>query len=164
MTDRRDAVASTDPAARSPALPVWFVRARRGDGWVAGVVEGPQSPPSTLYLVDLIRSVMGRDTVLDATYEADAHQVDEGRVQLPHRTVATIVETLRQVAGWLQPPDDEMLRETATTLEVWVSQIDTPGWADDLASLCCPMCQEVECDGGCPLEGVRAWAQARTGS
>lgn len=61
-------------------------------------------------------------------------------------TVEVIARTLRQLAEWgdydLQPA---ALLELATVVEV----------EDYEESWCCPMCQEVECDTGCPLEEVR---------
>lgn len=63
------------------------------------------------------------------------------------RDVAVVMATLRQLAGWCD--DDRSpaaLAELATVLE-------TEDWAD---CPCCPMCQEVDCDDGCPLAYVRA--------
>lgn len=59
--------------------------------------------------------------------------------------------TLRQLAGWgpweIEPGQLETLAEQ-------VENYDHA--AGGLEALCCPMCQEVECDAGCPLEEVRA--------
>lgn len=60
--------------------------------------------------------------------------------------VAATAATLRQVAGWGVGDDLEKdFYELATALGTWKSD-----------GMCCPMCQEVECDEGCPLEPVRA--------
>lgn len=57
-----------------------------------------------------------------------------------------VARTLRQLAEWgdydLQPA---ALLELATLVDL----------EDFVGTWCCPMCQEVECDAGCPLEGVR---------
>lgn len=55
--------------------------------------------------------------------------------------------TLRQIAQWhlaTSPASEEEWFELARQVEGL-----EPGWA-------CPMCQEVTCDDGCPLEPVRA--------
>lgn len=65
--------------------------------------------------------------------------------------IRTVVLTLRQLAGWgvaRQEMSDQEFLDLATQVE----QIE-PGWS-------CPMCQEGECDGGCPLEPVREFDSA----
>lgn len=70
------------------------------------------------------------------------------------RTIAT---TLRFVASWLVPPTDEQderghydqvghLVRAAETLET-----GDPSGLD----ACCPLCEETECDEGCPVEPHR---------
>lgn len=58
--------------------------------------------------------------------------------------VVTAIATLRTAAYWL--PDDEraILLDAAHRAEV--------NWDGG----CCPVCEETFCDGGCPLEDVRA--------
>lgn len=58
--------------------------------------------------------------------------------------VRTTIATLRTVAHWLPDADRAHLLETAHTAEI--------AWDGG----CCPVCQETFCDGGCPLEEVRA--------
>jgi hypothetical protein len=55
------------------------------------------------------------------------------------QTQATIVNTLREV-GWLHPT----LYEIADEVERW-----EPGDA------CCPLCEEMTCDEGCPMAEAR---------
>lgn len=74
----------------------------------------------------------------------------------------TVANTLRQLASWgSEDREAAELTKLADQVEV-----------DDLA-MCCPMCQEVRCDTGCPLEPMRtlattaptpAWRCARCGS
>lgn len=61
----------------------------------------------------------------------------------PSRIVAA---TLRQLAEW---PDEERTPEVLRDLAIEVENHD---YAD---SWVCPMCEEVECDDGCPLAGAR---------
>jgi hypothetical protein len=53
-------------------------------------------------------------------------------------------KALRTAATWLPDEYRDMLREAADGAE------------KDWDGSCCPVCQEVWCDGGCPLETVRA--------
>lgn len=67
-------------------------------------------------------------------------------VSVPFRAL-TVARTLRQVAGWAEDSrTPEELRELADQVES----------EDYSRAACCPMCQEVECDEGCSLEGMRA--------
>lgn len=62
---------------------------------------------------------------------------------------ATVAATLRQLAGWSLVWDDGLpARDELLSLADQVEAI-APG------EMPCPMCQEVECDGGCPLAPVR---------
>lgn len=63
--------------------------------------------------------------------------------QLPE-TVRTTAAALRTASMWLPDEWRDILREAADGAE--------KAWDD----LCCPVCQEVECDAGCPLEDLRA--------
>lgn len=58
-----------------------------------------------------------------------------------------VVATLRQLASW---SEEDCLPESLAALAREVEEHD---FAD---SWCCPMCQEIQCDGGCPLAEVRA--------
>lgn len=61
------------------------------------------------------------------------------------RAVQLIAATLRTAAEQIQGDTDRItLREIAGTVE--------SNWGGD----CCPLCQEVTCDDGCPLQDVRA--------
>lgn len=57
--------------------------------------------------------------------------------------VSTTASTLRVAAQWLSGNDRDMLLEAAANAE--------SNWDE----LCCPVCEEVTCDKGCPLESVR---------
>jgi hypothetical protein len=61
-------------------------------------------------------------------------------------TVLSVIKFLRD--GWISDVVDagnvDYLADIAAHIE--------NGWLD---SACCPMCQEVECDEGCPLEHHR---------
>lgn len=58
---------------------------------------------------------------------------------------ATVVATLRQAGGWLDGfPRAELLDEA--------DQIEATDLTD---SDCCPACDEIKCDGDCPLATVR---------
>jgi hypothetical protein len=56
--------------------------------------------------------------------------------------VSTIAATLRVAAEWPGDYQGEML-ETANLVET------------NFDDVCCPLCEEVRCDEGCPLEQVR---------
>lgn len=61
-----------------------------------------------------------------------------------------VAATLRQVDGWA--PWDLMPGELAKLAE----QVEAYNHAaGGLEALSCPICQEIECDAGCPLEEVR---------
>jgi hypothetical protein len=57
---------------------------------------------------------------------------------------AAVADTLRTVAEWGQMSREE-LRGVAEAVDSMVVE----------QGLCCPVCQEVHCDEGCPLESVR---------
>lgn len=62
-----------------------------------------------------------------------------------------VAATLRQLESWgpweIEPGH---LSNLAAEVEAYDHA------AGGLAALCCPMCQEIECDAGCPLGEVRA--------
>jgi len=63
-------------------------------------------------------------------------------------TIRTVALTLRQLAGWgvsRLDMTDQAFRDLADQVEATTT---TDWWS-------CPMCEEVTCDGGCPLEHVR---------
>lgn len=66
------------------------------------------------------------------------------------RDAMIVAKTLRQLAEW--DHEDRSPRSLAELAQV----VETEDWPD---ALCCPMCQEVECDTGCPLEDVRSRAE-----
>lgn len=60
--------------------------------------------------------------------------------------VATVEQTLRTAAGWVSSDkDNELLTETADAVK-----------AQGADGLCCPVCDEIECDAGCPFETLRS--------
>jgi hypothetical protein len=61
--------------------------------------------------------------------------------------VKTTVNTLRQVA-WVQNMDYGSVSLSEMADDVEQATIDS-------LSEICPLCEEVVCDGGCPLEPVR---------
>jgi hypothetical protein len=75
---------------------------------------------------------------------------DPAPIPVSNERVAAIVATLRQVAGWGDVPPEDLV-----DLADVVEQQDWAAGGDDLGGLCCPMCQEVACDAGCPLEPER---------
>lgn len=62
------------------------------------------------------------------------------------REAVIVAATLRQLAGWSLGD-----RSSGSLLEL-ADAVEAENYAN---SWCCPMCEEVQCDGGCPLEGVR---------
>lgn len=62
------------------------------------------------------------------------------------RTLATVADTLRIISSWGRTNPETMGRLA-----------EEIGSYTDMACLhpCCPVCQEVVCDTGCPLESVR---------
>jgi hypothetical protein len=65
----------------------------------------------------------------------------------------TTAATLRQVAEWGLRFDGSTVESTCGELHGIANKVEQLDPDDDL---CCPVCEEVECDGGCPLESVRA--------
>ncbi|MFE1767301.1 hypothetical protein ACFW81_24165 [Streptomyces angustmyceticus] len=66
---------------------------------------------------------------------------------MPSKTVQTVLATLRLVAEQVRDDRDRAdLTQTADQIE------------HCLDDACCPLCQEVTCDGGCPLRADRAIA------
>lgn len=58
--------------------------------------------------------------------------------------VDTIIATLRVTSGWMvRDSDREMMLEAANNAD------------RDWSGSCCPVCEEVTCDAGCPLEHAR---------
>ena len=57
-------------------------------------------------------------------------------------------------SGWLESDDDRAYCvEVADRLARWRPR--------DFTDLCCPMCEEVDCDGDCPFRPVRIGASIR---
>lgn len=56
--------------------------------------------------------------------------------------LATTAATLRQVAFWGDAPPENYIAAA--------EQVES-GYIED----CCPVCEEVRCDEGCPLEHLR---------
>lgn len=56
-----------------------------------------------------------------------------------------VAKVLRQLAEWSD--DDRSPQALIQLAEIVEAEDYTAGW-------CCPMCQEVQCDDGCPLEGA----------
>lgn len=79
--------------------------------------------------------------------------------------ITAVAATLRQIADWGyldnagHPLRDELL-ELAGAVEREGAPADPDG-PDCLLGMSCPMCQEVTCDAGCPLEPVRTAVMAR---
>jgi hypothetical protein len=59
--------------------------------------------------------------------------------------------TLRTVAEWGPTVTREEFLDVAEQVE---AMGDDDGW-------CCPVCEEVECDTGCPLEPIRSRSVAQ---
>lgn len=67
---------------------------------------------------------------------------------------AIVAETLRFLAGWLVTEDEE--HEQSKYLMQTAADIDHAAkwpWSE---SGCCPLCEEMICDTGCPLSPLRA--------
>lgn len=63
----------------------------------------------------------------------------------PSPQIVITAATLRIAATWLPSEHKEILQQVAVDTEL--------RGTDDF---CCPVCEEVSCDDGCPLEHVRA--------
>ncbi|MCW7941670.1 hypothetical protein AAW14_06400 [Streptomyces hygroscopicus] len=68
----------------------------------------------------------------------------EGKVVEVPVEARIAAKALRTASDWLPDEYRDMLREAADDAE------------RDWDGGCCPVCQETWCDGGCPLEEVRA--------
>lgn len=68
----------------------------------------------------------------------------EGNVVAVPTEAKIAAKALRTAACWLPDEYRDMLRDAADGAE--------KAWD----GACCPVCQEVWCDDGCPLEDVRA--------
>lgn len=62
--------------------------------------------------------------------------------------VILVVKTLRTAAGWVPEDAARVLREAAEEVEAFRTRYDLIGSG-------CPVCQEIDCDPGCPLENIR---------
>lgn len=67
------------------------------------------------------------------------------RIQIVQRAVA---KTLRTVAGWVDDAHAQDFYYTAREVET-----ERPEWIVDSGA--CTICQETECDPGCPYEDIR---------
>jgi hypothetical protein len=67
-----------------------------------------------------------------------------------NETIAAVAATLRYLAGTPSIDNDfrDWMAETAAT----VAHLT----ADQIRASTCPVCEEMTCDGGCPLAGIRA--------
>jgi hypothetical protein len=70
--------------------------------------------------------------------------------------VAAVAATLRHVAEWGLAFDNGPARSELMDL---ARQVEALEQADDF---CCPVCEEVVCDDGCPLAEVRRRFQERS--
>lgn len=68
-------------------------------------------------------------------------------------TAATIVATMRYMSYLEVPDNSDVLSYTAGKVEEWAATYDGTHLG------CCPVCEEITCDDGCPLEAIRAAAQ-----
>jgi hypothetical protein len=59
---------------------------------------------------------------------------------------AVVAATIRTVAGWISSDQDRDLLHSAA------EQVERDPGPD---SICCPLCEEIACDDGCPMETVR---------
>lgn len=57
-----------------------------------------------------------------------------------------VAATLRQISQWTEDT------RTPEELQKLASFVENEDYENGLV---CPMCQEIECDGGCPLEHYR---------
>jgi hypothetical protein len=57
--------------------------------------------------------------------------------------VQIVATTLRIASQWYEVDSHDLLGIAHQVEEYW-------------SGMCCPLCEEVECDQGCPLEHVRA--------
>lgn len=69
--------------------------------------------------------------------------------QTKYAVRAAVAATLRQMSGWGMVWDDG-LRADDELLSL-ANQVEGMGSED----MPCPMCQEIDCDGDCPLAPVR---------
>jgi len=65
-----------------------------------------------------------------------------GALDLVKRTLAA---AYRQAATWIDNPGD---MQALNSLAYYIEKFDG-------TDACCPVCQEVVCDTGCPLEPIR---------
>jgi len=74
---------------------------------------------------------------------------------LAEAVVTAVARTLRQLAGW---SDDDRAPADLYALAV---EVENPALLNpaDLASVSCPMCQELICDDDCPLAQIRVRAE-----
>lgn len=85
---------------------------------------------------------------------AAAHQVIEGlRIREHERVRTAVADALRYArVNWTRnepcPEMRTLIEDLASAEEATRSWDMEPGW-------CCPFCEEVECDGDCPLARVR---------
>jgi hypothetical protein len=95
-----------------------------------------------------LEAVSDRDAKTIAVHQPVIDGTVVKTVRDPPPEVATVAATLRTVAGWLPDDDRDMLYKAAERTE------------RDWNGACCPVCEEVTCDDGCPLEKVRATTAA----
>lgn len=102
-----------------------------GDGSSSGVTVTPTGKTVPTDEVNVMRD--GDGSIVT---------VSVGRLGTPE-VVTTVAATLRTAAEWFSGDDRDTLRQVADQAE--------RAW-DDI----CPVCEEVDCDDDCPLEGLRA--------
>ncbi len=88
------------------------------------------------------------------TLHPECFTVDPGRIlHVPDERAAIVAETLRFLAGgWISGDEDH---ENSTALVETAANIEHAAkwpWSE---SGCCPLCEEVACDTGCPLAPLR---------
>lgn len=66
--------------------------------------------------------------------------------------IAAVAATLREVAEWGLSFDNGPAESRDVLMDI-ARRVELLNIADDF---CCPVCEEVTCDEGCPLEQVRA--------
>jgi hypothetical protein len=79
----------------------------------------------------------------------------EGRLEGAAAVLQAVADTLRTVATWGCLTPEDLLGVAAAVESCNVASTGLDG-------LCCPICEEVECDCGCPLEPLRRAALVYT--
>jgi hypothetical protein len=114
---------------------------------LAGNAEGdPGLPGGERYSTVTTGAATAQSDAERPEYRACRSRADGEADRRTPDVASTVAATIRTVAEWISNDKDRDLLHSAA------QQVEHNPGPD---SICCPLCEEITCDDGCPMEVVR---------